>query len=42
MIVDAHVHIGYFQTIDLRNDVEDILAVADKMGVDKVFCTHTQ
>lgn len=42
MIVDAHVHIGYFQTIDLRNDIEDVLAIADRAGIEKVFCTHCQ
>lgn len=41
-IVDAHVHIGYFQTIDLRNSVEEVIAIADRMGVSKIFCTHCQ
>lgn len=41
-IIDAHVHIGYFQSIDLGNDIEDVLSRADKMGVEKVFCTHCQ
>ena len=40
MIIDAHVHIGKFQTLNLSNTFEKALKLADRMGVDKIFCTH--
>ncbi|MCD8077679.1 MAG: amidohydrolase [Lachnospiraceae bacterium] len=42
MIVDAHVHVGRFETIDLECDFEDIIRIADRMKVDKLFCTHVK
>lgn len=42
MLVDAHVHVGRFETINLECDFEDVIRLADRMKLDKVFCTHVK
>ncbi|MGI6284860.1 amidohydrolase family protein [Neomoorella humiferrea] len=40
MIIDAHVHIGQMVSFGLSITFEEAIKMADKMGVDKLFCTH--
>lgn len=42
MLIDSHVHVGRFSTINLECDFEDVIELADRMKLDKVFCTHVK
>ena len=42
MLIDAHVHVGRFETINLSCDFADALRLADKMKLDRIFCTHVK
>ncbi|HWQ78003.1 MAG TPA: amidohydrolase family protein [Anaerovoracaceae bacterium] len=43
MIIDGHVHIGKFMCgkLTMSNDFESALEMADRNGIDKIFCTST-
>ncbi len=40
MIADVHVHLGSMASVGRSLDAEGALRIADKMGVDRIFCTH--
>lgn len=39
MIIDCHVHLGKLQTFHTEGAIEELICVADKHGIDKLFCT---
>lgn len=40
MIIDAHVHIGSTQFVQMQADAELLIGVADEMGMDRILVTH--
>jgi uncharacterized protein len=40
MIIDAHVHIGTSQFLQIDADAAQLVAIADEVGFDRIFVTH--
>lgn len=39
-MIDMHVHIGNMHSVNCKIDFEEAIEIANKMGVEKIFCTH--
>jgi uncharacterized protein len=39
-ILDCHVHVGKNMYLNINAKIEELLAVADKAGIEKLFCTE--
>ena len=40
MIIDAHVHIGSTQYVQMEADAEMLIGLADEVGFDRMLVTH--
>ena len=38
MIIDSHVHVG--RVPGFGAEIDDLIAIADRAGIDRIFCTH--
>ena len=39
MIIDSHVHLGRLQSVRAEADATALLRIADRVGIDRIFCT---
>jgi len=40
VIVDSHVHLGRIASLDIEATAEELVEIADEVGVNQIFCTH--